>query len=175
MNWDTNLFYMINGVAGHWSWLDEFMRLISRPGTFLIPGLVALYFWCRVEGRKTLMKALLLAALVVTVDASGFAVKQLTARPRPCHVLPRVTKVTGCGRAFGFPSNHAVNTAASAMFFQMLYPGISVVAWPIVVLIGFSRVYVGAHYPSDVLGGWLIGVVGAWLVIFPLRLQHWLD
>ena len=60
------------------------------------------------------------------------------------------------------------------MFFQLLYPGISLVAWPIVVLIGFSRVYVGAHYPSDVLGGWMIGGLGAWFYVRLLRSRHWL-
>ena len=145
MDWDINVFYSINGLAGHWPWLDEIMRLASRPGTYILPGLLALYFWYRGERRKALVKALLLAALVFSVDATGFAVKQPIARPRPCQTLPDVKRVAGCGRAYGFPSNHAVNTATAAMFFQLLYPRTVFVAWSLIALIGFNRVYVGAH------------------------------
>ncbi len=175
MDLDTSLFYTINGIAGHWPWLDEFMRLVSRPGTFFIPGLLGLYFWYSCKGAKALIQALLLAALVIAVDATGFAIKQVIARPRPCQVLPGVTRVTGCGRAFGFPSNHAANTAAAATFFQLLYPGTGLIAWPLLALIGFNRVYVGAHYATDVLGGWLIGALGAWLLVHLLRSRHWLN
>jgi len=173
MDWDKNFFYIINGMAGHWPWLDEFMRLVSRPGNYLVPGALAALYWFRQSGRKALLHALVLAALIASVDATGFAVKQLVARPRPCQGLQNVKKITGCGRAFGFPSNHAVNTAAAAMFFQLLYPRAVVVAWPLVALIGFNRVYVGAHYPTDVLGGWLLGAFSAWLVIRLLQARRW--
>ena len=65
--------------------------------------------------------------------------------------------MVGCGGTFSFPSNHALNTAAAAAFAQVLYPVTGWVTWPLVVLVGFSRVYVGAHYVSDVLGAWVIG------------------
>ena len=145
MDWDIYVFYSINGLVGHWPWLDEIMRLASRPGTNILPGSLALYFWYRRERRKALVKALLLAAPVFSVDATGFAVKQPIARPRPCQTLPDVKRVAGCGRAYGFPSNHAVNTATAAMFFQLLYPRTVFVAWSLIALIGFNRVYVGAH------------------------------
>ncbi|MGH7252010.1 MAG: phosphatase PAP2 family protein, partial [Nitrospiraceae bacterium] len=52
---------------------------------------------------------------------------------------------------------HALNTAAAAAFAQVLYPVTGWGPWPLVAVIGFSRVYVGGHYVSDVLGGWIIG------------------
>jgi undecaprenyl-diphosphatase len=145
MDWDAYIFYSINGLAGHWPWVDQVMRLVSRPWTYLIPGLVAFAFWYWKERRQALVLAFVLAGLITLTDASASGVKQLVARSRPCQVLENVTRVTGCGRAYGFPSNHAVNTASAALFFQLIYPQTAVVAWPLVALVGFNRVYVGAH------------------------------
>ncbi|MGH7852359.1 MAG: phosphatase PAP2 family protein [Candidatus Binatia bacterium] len=174
MHWDVDLFYSINGLAGHWPWLDEFMRLMSRPGTYFIPGLFALVYWYYKKGRQAVVLALVLAALIGLADVTGNGVKQLIARPRPCQVLTGVKKITGCGRAYGFPSNHAVNSAAAAMFFQLIYPKAGLVIWPIVALLGFNRVYVGGHYLTDVLGGWLFGVINAWLVVRFARSRRWI-
>ena len=173
MSWDIDLFYSINGLAGHWPWLDDLMRLVSRPWTFSLPALCALVYWYAKKGRAAVVPALVLAALIGLADVMANGVKQLVARPRPCQALTDVKKVTGCGRSYGFPSNHAVNSAAAATFFQLIYPRAALVAWPVVALIGFDRVYVGGHYATDVLGGWLLGGLGAWLVIRFLRARRW--
>jgi len=68
-----------------------------------------------------------------------------------------VRQLSDCGGTFSFPSNHAMNTAAAAAFVQVLYPASGWVTWPLVVLIGFSRVYIGAHYVTDVVGAWIMG------------------
>jgi undecaprenyl-diphosphatase len=61
-----------------------------------------------------------------------------------------------------------MNTAAAAAFFQVLYPRSGWISWPLVAAIGLSRVYIGAHYATDVAGGWIIGgAIGgaaAWLL-----------
>jgi membrane-associated phospholipid phosphatase len=102
----------------------------------------------------------------------GGQLKWVFERVRPCRALSESVKVgpNGCGGLFSFPSNHAANTAAVAAFLQVLYPKSGWVSWPIVAVIGFARVYVGAHYVTDVLGGWMVGgLLGAGAALALLR------
>ncbi|WP_447973238.1 phosphatase PAP2 family protein [Nitrospira sp. Kam-Ns4a] len=157
MDWDVTVFYAINGLAGRSVWADEAALALSRPGLLLWPGVLLLGYWLWTSRREALRAGPLLAALVLVGDFLGAQLKHAVGRDRPCKVLAGVRELTGCGGTFGFPSNHALNTAAAAAFLQVLYPVTGWVTWPLVALIGLSRVYVGAHFLSDVLGGWLLG------------------
>jgi undecaprenyl-diphosphatase len=85
--------------------------------------------------------------------------------------LADVHQLLGCGGAFSFPSNHAANTASAAAFFQVLYPKSGWIGWPLVAAIGIARVYIGAHYLTDVVGGWIVGgLIGASVAWF---LRRW--
>ena len=125
-------------------------------------------YWLWVSWREALLAAPVLAASIGLLDFIGARIKDLAARPRPCMAFPDIHQIEACGKTFGFPSNHAINTATAAAFFHVLYPRSGWVSWPLVALIGLSRVYIGAHYVTDVLGGWVIGgLVGAgvaWLL-----------
>ncbi len=157
MNWDIAFFYTINGLAERWAWADALLLLLSKPRYFLIPGLLTFGYWIWVNRREALIGSVSLAGLIGIADFVGAQIKHLVARQRPCHVLELVHEIVGCGGAFSFPSNHAVNTAAAAAFFQILYPRAGWVSWPLVALVGFGRVYLGSHYATDVLGGWFLG------------------
>lgn len=172
MGLDEAIFYAINGLAGRSPLLDQAALALSRSGTVLLPGVLAAGYWLWSRRREALIAAPALAALVVVADFLGAQLKHAVARGRPCQVLPDVHDLTGCGATFGFPSNHALNSATAAAFLQVLYPATGWVSWPLVALIGLARVYVGAHFLSDVVGGWLLGgLVGAgaalWLVARP--------
>ncbi len=168
MEWDPTVFQAINGLAGQSALLDEVMVRLGRPGQLIVPILLAFGYWIWMHRRQALIGTPTLAVLIVLVDFIGAQLKHLTARPRPCQVLPHVHEVVGCGGTFSFPSNHALNTATAAAFFQVLYPATGWVSWPLVAVIGFSRVYVGGHYVTDVVGGWALGGVFGTAVAFAL-------
>ena len=169
MSVDESLFRAINGFAGQSAWLDELALSLSRSSLLWVPGILLTGYWLWVSWREALVAAPVLAASIGLLDFVGARIKDLAARPRPCRALPDIHQIEACGKTFGFPSNHAINTATAAAFFHVLYPRSGWVSWPLVGLIGLSRVYIGAHYITDVLGGWVIGgLFGAgvaWLLL----------
>ena len=167
---DVAIFQAINGLAGQFEWLDWLMYQLGRPKFLMPPGLAALAWWMWRQRIESALGGPALFALLGVGDFLGAQVKWLIARPRPCRVLSDVHEISGCGGTFSFPSNHALNTAAAAAFLQMLYPKTGWVSWPLVAMIGFSRIYVGGHYLTDVLGGWVIGgALGAGVALLLLR------
>lgn len=159
MTWDDALFLAVNGLAGQSAAADEFFLQLGHRSTLYLPGICAIAYWIWSKRREALLGGPVLGAAVGLTDFFGGQLKWVFERVRPCRALSEAVKVepSGCGGLFSFPSNHAANTAALAAFLQVLYPKSGWITWPIVALVGFSRVFVGAHYVTDVLGGWMLG------------------
>ena len=112
---------------------------------------------------------MLIVALMITFsDQVSVYIKNTFERLRPCHdpLLQNVIHlVNGCGGKFGFVSSHASNSAALAAFTGMLLPpGYRWMRYELVgyvLIVGYSRIYLAAHFPGDVLGGWLLGCIAA--------------
>ncbi len=162
MGLDEILFRGINGLAGQSNLLDWIGVELAKPGNLLYPILLAAAYWAWGNWRECVIGGAMLAGVVGATDALGTQLKGLVHRPRPCVTLADVHQLLGCGGASSFPSNHAANTAAAAAFFQVLYPKSGWIGWPLVAAIGISRVFIGAHYLTDVIGGWVLGgMIGA--------------
>ena len=162
-HWDIAAFYLINNSWSHPA-LDLFFRLVTEFRNYVIPaGILAVYLWLKggTRGRSCVLAVMLCAA--ITDGLSSRLVKPWIARPRPCVALPNVLTPHGPRRTFSFPSNHATNMAAASVIVGMNYPRWS---WALVLLtflVGLSRVYLGLHYPSDILGGLFIGSLMGWI------------
>jgi undecaprenyl-diphosphatase len=149
-------------------WLDRLMWLISSRGLWI--GLaVGWLIWSLVARRPRLAKQIIFAAAVLGLSdflAARF-LKPHFERPRPCHALSYVRIVDGCAGYNGFPSNHAVNGMAVATVMVMVQGfkvGLAFLA--IALSVGFSRIYLGVHYPGDILAGFAFGSVVAILALF---------
>jgi undecaprenyl-diphosphatase len=169
MNVDEKWFVQINGWAGQYAVLDWVMFQMSQAGNLWIPGLLLVGYWGWTNWGEAKLTVPCFAFLIVASDLLGAQLKQLIARPRPCQVLTNIHELVGCGGAFSMPSNHAMNSATAISFLVIFYPTLGWVLWPFLGLIGLSRVYLGAHYVSDVLVSFVLGGILGGGVGFLLR------
>lgn len=119
-------------------------------------------------GNKGRVAAILVIVVVGLSDLLiAQVIKPVVARIRPCNVLPHVNLLVGCGglESYSFPSSHASNIFAAASFFGYKYKRLVAVFISIAILVAYSRVYVGVHYPFDVIGGAVVGIVCAWIIL----------
>jgi len=158
---EISLFYFIN--QAHHPLLDAVMLFVTdikKTGIILLLVWVGLLWKGGVKGRTV---ALLLLPLILTTDQlSSHVLKELFDRARPCDALEGVRAIDGCRHSPSFPSSHAVNNFAAATLFALHYRRwVPWLAFGLAALVSYSRIYLGLHYPSDVLGGAVIGILCA--------------
>jgi undecaprenyl-diphosphatase len=167
---DTQLFLYLNSL--HANWLDPVMALITRRDTWF-PAYLILIFWLIYKQKKqaafTIIAIILAVALSDQICSS--VLKPLVHRLRPCHepgLTGLIHMVTDCGGQFGFCSSHAANSFALATSLFLFFKGNVYTYWLFLwaIIISYSRIYVGVHYPIDVLAGGLIGAFFAYLSFF---------
>jgi undecaprenyl-diphosphatase len=154
-------------------WLDGVMSAASNRGVLLaIAALTAIYLW--LKSPHGALAAILLGISIAAADLVAVRViKPEFGRARPCKVDPqRVAHPLGCGAGASFPSAHASDTAAAAAVLAWGAPRLSAVGLAIAVVVGISRVYLGVHWPTDVLAGWAIGALVGMAVVAIARLRY---
>ena len=145
---------------------DLIMPVITSINFWRYPVLLALAGIALFGGRYGLVTVLVgIILLTITDQLSSQVLKDIFGRPRPCHDIADIRVLTGCGNTKAFPSSHAVNTMAGALWFGLRYRRILSMLIGLSLVVSFSRVYIGIHYPGDLLAGWLLGAACALVVL----------
>ncbi|MCW8804229.1 MAG: phosphatase PAP2 family protein [Ignavibacteriaceae bacterium] len=160
---DLAVFYFFNHTIST-GFLDRFFFIITDVNKWYIAYIILVGIAFFKGGRRGKIAVIGLILLIIVTDQTGYRIlKELFERVRPCNALTDVITPAGCAGGFSFPSNHALNNFAAAVFLLRLFPAYKWIFLMVAILISISRVYLGVHYPSDVLGGALIGIVFGYL------------
>lgn len=174
---DHRLFFLLNQGFDSW-WLDQCMWLVSvlTNGAGLVPA-TAIGLW--VKDRRALKRHLLWMIAALLLGASMVqAIKHVYSRPRPLTEFAesladgdvRINVVGRPLRHHSFPSGHTQAAASVLTYLALLYPQYVFWWYSGIALAALSRVYMGVHFPSDVLAGILLGSFSA-VAVWRLRLR----
>lgn len=173
-NIDTEVFLFLN--SHHCTVMDWVMWFLSSRWSWLIALVVAYLVVAIVQDKRRWWLPLAAIGLCFLLADRGSVMlfKDTVCRLRPCHALSDVHLFReGCGGQYGFVSSHAANAFALVMFFWFRYRRknsstharivpICLLVWA--VLVCYSRIYLGKHYPGDILCGALFGLLVGWFV-----------
>ena len=156
---DTQLFYFFNRTIAN-DGFDLLMPFVTNKRNWILPLALALIGMLAFGKKRTRFAVLLIVLSVGTADMLCYRVlKPGFNRTRPSHALEDARVLTQKGGRQSFPSNHAANITAAMVMLAFFFPVYRYGWYYLAALVSFSRIYVGVHYPLDVLAGILVGIV----------------
>ncbi|WP_294081654.1 phosphatase PAP2 family protein [Proteiniphilum sp. UBA5384] len=162
--YEEKLFFLINN--GHSAFFDSSMWLFSSIKSW-IPLIIAILFFIVYKNSWRQWLPILIAMILVLTLSDQFSshlIKPLFMRPRPSHypgIMEHVRVLNDYrGGKYGFISGHATNSFGLAMFTSLLFRDrlYSIVVFIWAIIISYSRIYLGVHFPSDIAGGIIAGM-----------------
>jgi undecaprenyl-diphosphatase len=178
---DLKLLYLINQT---WSrpWLDPVMARVSDWDSWRIPVAIAVVLTLIFGGfRGRQLLALMAACLIIGDGMIDWGFKISINRPRPNETEPHLRVVTvrevtesvprHVTNGHSFTSGHACNNVALAMIGCAIFGRWALLLWPWAALVSYSRIYTASHYPSDILGSWIVAIVYSYFIC---RAAAWL-
>ncbi|MEU1279313.1 phosphatase PAP2 family protein [Streptomyces sp. NPDC005805] len=154
-------------------WVHLLAQVWTEAGLLIFGALFVVGWW---QGRTRDARFIAVAVLAPLATAAGYlfseTFKSVVDEERPCRTVteaaPSIVTCPPTGD-WSFPSNHSAIAGAAALALVLVWPRIWLLTVPMAVLMAFSRVFVGVHYPHDVAVGLVVGALVAWVFVLLLR------
>ncbi|MCR6641262.1 MAG: phosphatase PAP2 family protein [Sporocytophaga sp.] len=164
--WDKVLMLYLNSL--HYPALDGTMIFLSAKAVWIPLYLLIIGIIIKIYRKKSIVVILIIISLIGAVDfITSSIIKPIAKRERPCHDTEINSKLyvpIGCGGTYGFVSSHSANTFALATILLLISRK---KIWSLLYLwafsVAYSRIYLGVHYPGDIVCGALIGIILAFI------------
>ena len=170
---DSSWYRSVNEFARDTGWAHGLLANYANWAGLVLLALLLVSAWLlgrrQPDAPRRTATAFLVGVGAVLALAANQAIGPAVARTRPCHALAHVEVLLHCATDSSFPSDHAMIAGAFAAGLLLLNRRLGLVALLLALLLAFSRIYVGVHYPSDVAGGLAIGAAIGTLVVLALR------
>ena len=164
---DYALFHFINQTLSNP--VFDFIMPVFHDEKYVVPLILILWILAVIYDKPNRWKLAFIPLVIILADQSGLWIKKLVLRPRPFITMNPETiyhLVPPSGAYLSFPSNHAANTTVLVTIFSSIYYQLRYIMWGLVLIIMFSRIYIGVHYPLDVICGFAIGLLLGRILLF---------
>ncbi|MEK7819215.1 MAG: phosphatase PAP2 family protein [Bacteroidota bacterium] len=172
LNFDRFIFYFLNNDLSL-PFLDNFFVTLTELNKikFIQISLICLLLFIFTAGKKKskITTLFLILTLIITDQVSSQFLKHFFERVRPCFETENIRLLVPCGGGFSFPSSHATNAFAFVTLFSKFYKNYKTHYLVFGFLIAYSRIYVGVHYPLDILAGAIVGFVISYFILFCIK------
>lgn len=160
MNYE--LLKSINGLAGQVSWIDEVMKFATNYAVHVFAVvLLLMWFFGKEQMKKTVVYSAISGVIGILVNV---LISKFYFEARPFVTYDDINVLVDHAADASFPSDHTTGAIALAFAIALRNKKLGLIMMIFALLTGFSRIYVGNHYPGDVLAGIIVGIVVAWII-----------